>query len=138
MGPQVVALVLDNSVIIGWFIPSQATAYTRRCKERAKREAVFVPALWEIEFSNVLLWLMKRKIITRHQALAGFHHAARLPLTVDREPVSLKMLFDLGDRHGISAYDAAYLELATRNGSPLGTRDERLARAARSTGILLN
>ena len=131
------ALVTDNSVVIGWFIPSQATAYTRRCNRRARREAVLVPALWETEFANVMLTLAKRKILSRHQATAAFHHAARLSLTVDREPVAPRELFVLGERHGISAYDAAYLELALRRGLPLATQDERLAHAAATAGILM-
>ncbi len=120
------ALVTDNSVVIGWFVPSQATAYTRRCNRRARREAVLVPALWETEFANVMLVLAKRKILPRH-----------LPLTVDREPVAPRDLFILGERHDISTYDAAYLELAVRRGVPLATQDERLARAAAAAGVLM-
>jgi len=44
-------------------------------------------------------------------------------------------LFALADRHGISAYDAAYVELAQRRGLPLATRDANLARAARGAGV---
>jgi predicted nucleic acid-binding protein len=98
---------------------------------------VYVPALWETEFANVMLTLAKRRILSRHQATAAFHHAARLPLTVDREPVAPQELFMLGERHGISTYDAAYLELAVRQGLPLATQDERLARAAATAGVLM-
>jgi predicted nucleic acid-binding protein len=133
-----VAFALDNSVLIGWFVPSQANAYTRRCNRRARRESVFVPALWEVEFANVLRVLVGRKILSRHQAETAFRYAARLPLTVDREPVAPRRLFELGERHGISAYDAAYLELAERRGVPLATRDARLARAAHAAGLHLS
>ncbi len=122
------ALVLDNSVIIAWFVPAQATDYTRRCNQRARRETAVVPALWESEFVNVLLALVKLKSLPRHQAVTALHHAGRLPLTIDREPVASRRLFDLAEAHGISAYDAVYLELATRRGLPLATRDESLAR----------
>lgn len=131
------AFVVDNSVLMGWFIPSQADIYTRRCNRRARREAVFVPAFWEVEFANVLLALMARKILPRHQAEASLKHAARLPLTVDRDPVTPASLFDLGGRRGISAYDATYLELAQRRGLPLATRDRRLIGAARAAGVQL-
>jgi len=138
MGPTLVAFVLDNSVLMGWFVPSQANAYTRRCNRRARRESVFVPAFWEVEFANVLLVLAARKILHPHQAEASLKHAARLPLTVDREPVAPRRLFELGERRRISAYDAAYLELAERRGVQLATRDERLARAARAAGVYLS
>ena len=41
----------------------------------------------------------------------------------------------LSDRHGITVYDAAYLELALRRGVPLATRDQDLAKAAVDSGI---
>ena len=138
MGPQIVAFVLDNSVIVGWFISSQASAYTRRCNRRARREAVHVPALWETEFANVMLALVKRKVIARHHAEQAFHHAARLPLTIDREPVSPGSLFALGERYGVSAYDASYLELAQRLNVPLATRDARLQAAGKAAAVLLS
>jgi len=131
------AFVLDNSVLMGWFVPSQADAYTRRCNARARRESVFVPAFWEIEFANVLLALVARKVLAAHQAAAALKHAARLPLTVDRELVAPHRLFEVGERRGISAYDAAYLEVAERRGLPLATRDARLAAAARTAGAYL-
>jgi predicted nucleic acid-binding protein len=132
-----VAFVLDNSVVVGWFVPSQADAYTRKCNRRARREAAFVPALWEIEFANVLLVLVSRRLLPRHQAEQAMRLAARLPLTIEREVVAPARLFELGERFRISAYDAAYLELAQRRGLPLATRDARLAQAARSSGAYL-
>ena len=137
MGPPLMAFVLDNSVLMGWFVPSQANAYTRRCNRRARRETVFVPAFWEVEFANVLLVLVARRILALHQAGTALKHAARLPLSVDREPVAPRKLFELGERRGISAYDAAYLELAERRVVPLATRDARLASAARAAGAYL-
>ncbi len=41
----------------------------------------------------------------------------------------------LGRSLNISAYDAAYLELVMREGLPLATIDERLAKVANSCGV---
>lgn len=132
------ALVLDNSVLVGWFIPSQATPYTGRVARRASREAVMVPALWTMEFANVMLVLHRRRRLARHDVAAILKRSARLPFTVDREAVPPEELFALAEQHGISAYDASYLELAIRRGLPLATRDASLARAARAAGVLLS
>jgi predicted nucleic acid-binding protein len=43
----------------------------------------------------------------------------------------------VGAAHGLSAYDAAYLVLATDTGASLLTRDAGLARAAHATGVPL-
>jgi len=39
--------------------------------------------------------------------------------------------------HGLTAYDAAYLDLAKANGLPLATLDEDLIRACAKTGVEL-
>lgn len=132
------ALVLDNSVLVGWFVASQATPYTGRVAKRAQREAVMVPALWAVEFVNVMLVLQRRRRLPRHEIAAILTRSARLPFTVDRETVAPQSLFALAERHGLSAYDASYLELAARRGLPLATRDASLARAARAAGVLLS
>lgn len=41
----------------------------------------------------------------------------------------------LAKEHSLSAYDAAYLELAQRKGIGLATLDEHLANAARKAGV---
>ncbi|HWD98331.1 MAG TPA: type II toxin-antitoxin system VapC family toxin [Bryobacteraceae bacterium] len=43
----------------------------------------------------------------------------------------------LSDRHRLTAYDMAYLDLALRFGLPLATGDSELRRAARVEGIEL-
>jgi len=40
-------------------------------------------------------------------------------------------------QQSLSGYDAAYLELALRQGLPLATLDEQLRRAAKITGVVL-
>lgn len=135
MGPPLVALVLDNSVIVGWFVKDQANDYTRRISRLARREELVVPALWETEFANVMAVLARRRILPRHQLATILGQAERLNLQVDREPVSPRTLFALAERHGVSAYDAAYLEVAERRGLPLATRDASLAGAARASGV---
>ena len=43
----------------------------------------------------------------------------------------------LAERHGLTAYDAAYLELALRQVLPLATLDRELRAAASSDGVQL-
>jgi predicted nucleic acid-binding protein len=44
-------------------------------------------------------------------------------------------ILDLARSHKLTAYDAAYLELAMRLGLPLAARDDALERAAQAVGI---
>ena len=44
-------------------------------------------------------------------------------------------LLPLCREHGLTSYDAAYLELASREGIPLATQDARLRKAAENAGV---
>ena len=57
-----------------------------------------------------------------------------LPIRTDPEP-DLTLAFALAEKHGLSFYDAVYLELAKRHGAPLATLDKALARAADAEGL---
>ena len=43
----------------------------------------------------------------------------------------------MAEQHGLTVYDAAYLELALREGIPLMTLDNDLRKAARDSGVPL-
>ena len=46
-------------------------------------------------------------------------------------------ILDLAEKHGLTAYDAAYLELAERLGLALGTLDIDLRKAAETEGVAI-
>ena len=129
------AFVADNSVIVGWFIPSQANDLTRKALRLSRRERVHVPALWQLEFTNVLVGLEKRSLIAGHQVDAIAARAERFGLEIHEAFASISPLIGLMRAHGIKAYDASYLHLAESMGAPFYTRDARLRQAARAAGI---
>lgn len=61
----------------------------------------------------------------------------RFPLEIDASTndVAWSETLTLADRHNLTVYDAAYLELAMRRALPLATLDTRLADAARAEGL---
>jgi predicted nucleic acid-binding protein len=58
---------------------------------------------------------------------------AGLRVRVDREPQE-SVVLSLVRTHGLSIYDASYLELALREAIPLATLDAQLTAAARAEG----
>ncbi len=68
--------------------------------------------------------------------MAQVNRSRGLPLRTDGE-LDLDVVFVLAEKHGLSYYDAAYPELATRHRAPVETLAEELARAAAAEGLSL-
>ena len=131
------ALVLDCSIALSWFFPDEKTAFTEAALDLVALEECWVPAVWRLEFANALLVAERRRRLTRDERLQVLDEAARLRLRVDAAVPELRAISDLAERHALSTYDAAYLELALRKGLPLATNDEALRNALVSVGIKL-
>lgn len=127
--------VLDTSVVSGWYLENQATAYTESIAERLQVDRGLLPAIWELELVNVLRTACVRQRITAEAAQRVVAQLRSLPIEVDREPVPCSELLALALRFGLSSYDAAYLELALRCQVPIATQDESLRGAALAAGV---
>ena len=132
--------IADSSVGVAWAVHSQASdASDQLLEEVAAGTPVIVPALWPFEVANSLLVLLRRKKLRaeeREQALAAL---ARLPLVLDEDGprLALGRISELAAEHGLSVYDATYLELAVRRKLPLASRDGALCKAAQSCRVKL-
>ncbi len=127
--------VLDNSVVCGWFLENQATPYSDAIIERLRDDRAVVPALWELEFTNVLRTACLRQRMTAEAAQRVIVQIVSLPIDVDRQPVPASEILGLGLRFGLSSYDAAYLELALRLQLSVATGDGPLRSAALASGV---
>lgn len=128
-------LAVDASVSAAWFLPDEANVYTEAALAATALTEVWVPALWLLEMGNLLLNAQRRKRIDDAKRRELVAAAAGLRLRIDREPVSMVALDTLAAEHALSAYDAAYLELARRRSLPLATQDRGLRRAMAATGV---
>jgi len=129
------ALVVDASVSAAWFLPDEATDYTEAVLAATALTEVWVPPLWLLEIGDLLLSAQRRRRIDDAKRRELVVAAAALRLRVDREPVPMVELDALAAGHALSAYDAAYLELALRRGLPLATQDAALRRAMATAGV---
>lgn len=134
------AFVADASVAIAWVHPGQATADTDgMLDDLGEGAAVIVPALWPLEVANALLVLERRGKLTATERDTALLALRALAVTVDHEAagVAWTTLSQLADRHQLSVYDAAYLELAARRRLPLACRDGALKTAAKAMRLKL-
>ncbi len=130
------SLVADNSVVIAWFSRSQSTAYTDRIYSQLGTEELVMPSVWPYEFANALAVLERRGLLTATLVDQIVDKAAKLVTRVDSPPASPAKLLQLTRSHGLSAYDAAYLELTLRLRTKLATKNSRLSVVAGSLGLL--
>lgn len=128
-------IVVDCSVSAAWLLGEDDAA--ERLIAANAEGGIHVPALWHLELANVLLVALKRKRLTAAEAREAERLAMVLPVVTDPAQPTLSTLFALGREYGLTAYDAAYLELALRLGLPLATLDAALARAARKAGAAI-
>ena len=130
--------VLDNSVVTGWYIPDQSTPYTQSIATRLETDRAIVPALWQLEFANVLKTACSRGKLSPENAREIVDAMAALPIELDSGVApSPRQLFELAMRYKLSSYDAAYLELAMRFGIPIACQDGKLKEAALQAGVVV-
>jgi len=133
-------VTVDASAAVPWIVRAQATASTDGLFQDGLRQllALQAPALWFWECGNVLAALVSAQRLTTLDAHEGLEALLFANVRVHEAP-TLQMqrttLF-LAGQHGLSFYDAAYLELAMRTGSELATLDRKLRSAAENSGIL--
>jgi len=134
-----VSFVVDNSVALAWCFEDEQTQPIMDLLDRVAVTGAVAPSLWPLEALNGLLMAERRKRLDseRRQRLAGFLRG--LPVTLDTETAdqAWTVTARLAERHRLTLYDAAYLELAQRRKLPLATLDEDLIRAGKALGMTL-
>ncbi len=132
------AFVLDCSATLPWVFADEAGAAADALLDQlVKGDRAWVPALWHLELGNVLLGAQRRGRIDQAGIEAFLSRLAVYDIAVDDQTMerAWQKTLDLATQHGLSTYDAAYLELALRRGLPLATLDRPLIAAARVCGV---
>ena len=130
--------VVDASVVLTWCFPDESSALAQRVAQKFKEgESAIAPSFWPHEVLNALLVGEKRKRISGDLIRTFLTDLATLPIALHE--LQADAVFDriqsLSREHGLTTYDAAYLDLAQSNGLPVATLDEDLIRACARTGV---
>lgn len=126
--------VIDASVTMPWFFPDEATPFTEGLLDALADQPLWAPALWLLECTNVLQSAQRRRRLDAARRAEIASQLSALPVRLDPEAPGFVALDRLAATHGLSAYDAAYLELAVRQSLVLVSLDQRLIAAARELG----
>jgi predicted nucleic acid-binding protein len=131
---MVAGLVLDTSVAATWLFEDEASEESRALLLSLQESGACVPSLFWHEARNMLINGLRRKrlLIEELPKLMAFVRA--LPLE-DCGAGSDDSVLNLAAKHNLTAYDAAYLELAISRRAALATKDKRMAAAAELEGV---
>lgn len=132
--------VLDSSLTLAFVLNDEATPQTDQILDTFTQGArAIVPALWRWEIGNALLMAERRQRITKVEARRHLALLQRLPVEIDEaapEEAWNTTLY-LAEKHQLTCYDAAYLNIALRRGAALATLDRPLRAAAIAEGVAI-
>jgi len=132
--------VVDASVVLTWCFPDENAAMAQHVAGMFKQgDTAVAPSFWPHEVLNALLAGERRKRISKELVRGFLNDLSTLPIVLERFPagVVFARIQRLSREHGLTAYDAAYLDLALDSGLALATLDEDLARAAKKARVRL-
>lgn len=126
------SVVIDASLFGPLLIPDEASDLHAELMPILIEGRALVPQHWRLELANIGLTAVRRGRVGRENALAGLATIDDFEVETDSDTASksLGRTLQLADQHGLTSYDAAYLELAERKRLPLFTRDRQLIGAA--------
>jgi len=131
-------VVLDTSFALAWALEEAGLEKRKAVLDRIITHGAIVPGIWFLEVANALLQLERRGVLSvKVEKVFASLWNFRLDVDKHTHDRAWSRILVLARRHGLSAYDATYLELATREGLVLATLDKALAKAAGGEGILV-
>ena len=131
--------VVDASVTLAWCFADETSDLADRVLDHLEHDEALAPAIWPLEVANGLRTAERRGRLD----LADLSHVRglliSLPVQVEGDALdaALGEVTEIARRLELTAYDAAYLELAARRGLALATVDDRLRRACERAGVEL-
>ena len=128
-------IAVDASSLLGLVLEDEGPAYAEAVLREVARDGGITPSIFWYEVRNVLLAGEPRGRVKPAFTDAFLAGLGDLPLKME-PPSACVGVVALSRRFGLSAYDAAYLDVADRHGVALATLDKKLAAAARSLGTV--
>ncbi|MGI9289444.1 MAG: type II toxin-antitoxin system VapC family toxin [Pseudomonadales bacterium] len=133
---------MDNSIAMRWLLASEKKSdqtYAEAVLKSLVDVYATVSNLWHLEATNVLIAAEKRGALATGDVERFIAQLESLPIQVD--PMTAHQAFSrtlsLSKAYKLSSYDAAYLELAIREGLPIATLEKDLLKAAKKADVTI-
>ena len=129
-------MIVDSSAALSWAFADEENPTSQALFVRAAQEQVHVPAIWPFEVANKLSQGLRKGRLTPAELREVLGTFEFLDIHI-HEPASLPSLVDIAQRTGLTAYAAAFVQLALREGQALATFDKKMRAAALAAGVVV-
>jgi predicted nucleic acid-binding protein len=128
--------ILDCSVTMSWCLENEKNKDSEQALYLLAKKKAIVPCIWTLEVINVLRVAERQNRISSADSNTFISLLNTFPIEVDVNSDSLnRKILDIIREHALSAYDAAYLELAIKYNAPLASFDKLLNKVAKKEGV---
>ena len=103
-------------MVVTWLLDDENEPRADRVPNQLVEERARVPQLWHLETRNSLLTAVRRGRLSMSGVEERLAALKSLPIPTNADP-DLRGAFYLARTHGLTIYDALYLELAKREGA---------------------
>ena len=130
-------VVVDASTALAWCFPDEISDYADTVLASLEGKTILVPAVWSLEIANAILAGERKKRLRQPEIRRFTTLLESLSLIQEMRPVgeNVSNVLPVAREYGLSAYDAAYLELSIRRGAAIATLDGKLQKAAKQAGV---
>lgn len=133
------SVVIDASAIGPFVFADERDAMLPDLDATLEKGRAVVPAHWRLEVANMIFVALRSGRISSAQFSRILAQLKALVVEIDSRTnfEAWEASLALGGKHELTAYDAAYLELARRRRLPLATHDKALIRSAPAENVVL-
>ena len=126
-------IVIDCSYTLAMVMPDEQQPATL---QRAAASRLLVPSIWPYEVANAFRSAVRRGRLADAHIVAVCARLEGLQIELPGgQDASVRQRYLAAAVHDLTAYDAAYLDLALQRRCPLATLDRSLAQVAARAGI---
>ena len=128
--------ILDCSVYMSWCFNEETIKASSKILNSITKKGIIVPSLWVYEVTNTLTVSVRRKKLTVADAHDLINNIQLLPIEFDKPTIeNMSNIFNIANEHKLSAYDAAYIELALRTNTQIASFDKEVIKVSGKLGI---
>ena len=127
-------IVLDASITVSWLLDEPSAS---DLESVLRTERIIVPSHWTVEVGHAILKALRRNTIRQEQLIGIASDLDGLSISIQPpiDVAAIAPLLNFAWEHGLTMYDAAYVQLARNRTAKLATLDKAMGQTAAKLGI---